>query len=296
MPASCSAGSPPAIGDELVDGDSSAPTSPTEAGIAAQRERVRAARRSACARSTRRGARTCSAVADALVKKSVWIIGGDGWAYDIGYGGLDHVLASGHERQRAGARHRGLLQHRRPDVQGHAARRGREVRRRRQADGQEGPGADGDDLRQRLRRPGRDGRQRRADASRPSARRRPTTARRSSSPTATASPTASTCATAWTSRRPPCCPATGRCSATTRPSAGEGKNPLAARLAGAEPAAEEVRLQRDALHHARPQRSRGGRARCSSRRSRTCTTRWRLYEHWASMPGVAARSRRNSMI
>jgi pyruvate-ferredoxin/flavodoxin oxidoreductase len=35
------------------------------------------------------------AVADYLVKKSVWIIGGDGWAYDIGYGGLDHVLASG---------------------------------------------------------------------------------------------------------------------------------------------------------------------------------------------------------
>ena len=30
-----------------------------------------------------------------LVKKSVWIIGGDGWAYDIGYGGLDHVIASG---------------------------------------------------------------------------------------------------------------------------------------------------------------------------------------------------------
>ena len=36
-----------------------------------------------------------AAVADVLVKKSVWIIGGDGWAYDIGYGGLDHVLASG---------------------------------------------------------------------------------------------------------------------------------------------------------------------------------------------------------
>ncbi|MDP6490829.1 MAG: pyruvate:ferredoxin (flavodoxin) oxidoreductase [Kiritimatiellia bacterium] len=34
-------------------------------------------------------------VADYLVKKSVWILGGDGWAYDIGYGGLDHVLASG---------------------------------------------------------------------------------------------------------------------------------------------------------------------------------------------------------
>ncbi len=37
----------------------------------------------------------CSALADSLVKKSVWIVGGDGWAYDIGYGGLDHVLASG---------------------------------------------------------------------------------------------------------------------------------------------------------------------------------------------------------
>jgi pyruvate-ferredoxin/flavodoxin oxidoreductase len=34
-------------------------------------------------------------LADALVKKDVWIIGGDGWAYDIGFGGLDHVLASG---------------------------------------------------------------------------------------------------------------------------------------------------------------------------------------------------------
>ena len=37
----------------------------------------------------------CSSLADVLVKKSVWIMGGDGWAYDIGYGGLDHVLASG---------------------------------------------------------------------------------------------------------------------------------------------------------------------------------------------------------
>jgi pyruvate-ferredoxin/flavodoxin oxidoreductase len=40
-------------------------------------------------------ARQLLALADMLVKKSVWIIGGDGWAYDIGYGGLDHVLASG---------------------------------------------------------------------------------------------------------------------------------------------------------------------------------------------------------
>ena len=40
-------------------------------------------------------ARQLLSVADLLVKKSVWIVGGDGWAYDIGYGGLDHVIASG---------------------------------------------------------------------------------------------------------------------------------------------------------------------------------------------------------
>ena len=44
-----------------------------------------------------RTARDLLSVADALVKKSVWIVGGDGWAYDIGYGGLDHVLASGQD-------------------------------------------------------------------------------------------------------------------------------------------------------------------------------------------------------
>jgi pyruvate-ferredoxin/flavodoxin oxidoreductase len=41
------------------------------------------------------GARALLSVADELVDKSVWIVGGDGWAYDIGYGGLDHVLSSG---------------------------------------------------------------------------------------------------------------------------------------------------------------------------------------------------------
>ena len=40
-------------------------------------------------------ARRLDLLADYLVKKSVWLVGGDGWAYDIGYGGLDHVLASG---------------------------------------------------------------------------------------------------------------------------------------------------------------------------------------------------------
>ena len=42
-------------------------------------------------------ARRLEQFADYLVKKSVWIVGGDGWAYDIGYGGLDHVLASGRD-------------------------------------------------------------------------------------------------------------------------------------------------------------------------------------------------------
>jgi len=41
-------------------------------------------------------ARRLETLADALVPKSVWLVGGDGWAYDIGFGGLDHVLASGH--------------------------------------------------------------------------------------------------------------------------------------------------------------------------------------------------------
>jgi pyruvate-ferredoxin/flavodoxin oxidoreductase len=39
----------------------------------------------------------CLSVADHLVRRSIWLVGGDGWAYDIGYGGLDHVLASGHD-------------------------------------------------------------------------------------------------------------------------------------------------------------------------------------------------------
>jgi pyruvate/2-oxoacid:ferredoxin oxidoreductase beta subunit len=55
---------------------------------------------SASRSSSRRGAasseaRRLTTLADYLVRKSVWIVGGDGWAYDIGYGGLDHVLAMG---------------------------------------------------------------------------------------------------------------------------------------------------------------------------------------------------------
>jgi pyruvate-ferredoxin/flavodoxin oxidoreductase len=66
----------------------------TEAGIAAQRERV-AALEDRLRAIDAPEARELLSVAATLVKKSVWIVGGDGWAYDIGYGGLDHVLASG---------------------------------------------------------------------------------------------------------------------------------------------------------------------------------------------------------
>jgi pyruvate-ferredoxin/flavodoxin oxidoreductase len=65
-----------------------------EADYAAQRERV-ASLRAALKGNHSPAARRLDALADDLVKKTVWIIGGDGWAYDIGYGGVDHVLASG---------------------------------------------------------------------------------------------------------------------------------------------------------------------------------------------------------
>ena len=65
-----------------------------EADIAVQRERVASLKQRLLSLDTP-DAKQLLALADLLVKKSVWIIGGDGWAYDIGYGGLDHVLASG---------------------------------------------------------------------------------------------------------------------------------------------------------------------------------------------------------
>jgi pyruvate-ferredoxin/flavodoxin oxidoreductase len=65
-----------------------------EADIYEQRQRVAALKEKLNASPDSR-AKHLLAVADTLVRKSVWIIGGDGWGYDIGYGGLDHVLASG---------------------------------------------------------------------------------------------------------------------------------------------------------------------------------------------------------
>ncbi|MDE3063713.1 MAG: pyruvate:ferredoxin (flavodoxin) oxidoreductase [Acidobacteriota bacterium] len=83
----------PQVGSELVHGILDAPQK-TEAEINAQRERV-AVLRAKLAGADSSDARNLLAIADALVRKSVWILGGDGWAFDIGFGGLDHVLGSG---------------------------------------------------------------------------------------------------------------------------------------------------------------------------------------------------------
>ena len=83
----------PRLGAETVQQVLNADQS-DEAGIHEQRERIAALKqRLGSLRSA--PARSLLDLIDALSRKSVWIIGGDGWAYDIGYGGLDHVLASG---------------------------------------------------------------------------------------------------------------------------------------------------------------------------------------------------------
>ena len=80
---------PPQLVAALLGADQS-----TETGIAEQRARVAELKGLLAAKSSPEAARL-ALLADYLVKKSVWIVGGDGWAYDIGYGGLDHVLALG---------------------------------------------------------------------------------------------------------------------------------------------------------------------------------------------------------
>ncbi|HEX7707902.1 MAG TPA: pyruvate:ferredoxin (flavodoxin) oxidoreductase, partial [Thermoanaerobaculia bacterium] len=92
----------PELGDNLADEILSS-VQKDEADIAEQRERVEILksrlRRIELSQRMHKldstDAQHLLAVADYLVKKSVWIVGGDGWAYDIGFGGLDHVLASG---------------------------------------------------------------------------------------------------------------------------------------------------------------------------------------------------------
>jgi len=82
----------PQIGDDFVTSLLTADQK-DEAGIHAQRERV-AALKVKLAGINNENAKNLMTIADNLVKRSVWIVGGDGWAYDIGYGGLDHVMAS----------------------------------------------------------------------------------------------------------------------------------------------------------------------------------------------------------
>jgi pyruvate-ferredoxin/flavodoxin oxidoreductase len=83
----------PQLGDEFVTQILLADQA-DEAGIFEQRERI-AALKQKLQKIESPEARLLQPLANQLVKKSVWILGGDGWAYDIGYGGLDHVLASG---------------------------------------------------------------------------------------------------------------------------------------------------------------------------------------------------------
>jgi pyruvate-ferredoxin/flavodoxin oxidoreductase len=81
------------IGDELA-GELLHADQSNEKGINEQRDRVKALKKKLRQLMTPDALNLIS-LADELVKRSVWIVGGDGWAYDIGYGGLDHVLASG---------------------------------------------------------------------------------------------------------------------------------------------------------------------------------------------------------
>ena len=81
------------IGDELADHLLNADQS-DEDGISKQRDRVVELKKILNGRDDQDSVDLLG-LADKLVRKSVWVVGGDGWAYDIGYGGLDHVLASG---------------------------------------------------------------------------------------------------------------------------------------------------------------------------------------------------------
>jgi pyruvate-ferredoxin/flavodoxin oxidoreductase len=81
------------LGDDLVHGLLAAEQS-TPTGIYQQRRRV-SELKARLHSADDPDVRELLSLADVLVKRSVWIVGGDGWAYDIGYGGLDHVLASG---------------------------------------------------------------------------------------------------------------------------------------------------------------------------------------------------------
>ena len=85
----------PTVGDDLARDILNAPQE-RESEIAAQRERVEVLKHK-LASMENDAAHNLLSVVDHLVRRSIWIVGGDGWAYDIGYGGLDHVLATGRD-------------------------------------------------------------------------------------------------------------------------------------------------------------------------------------------------------
>ncbi|MGV8935622.1 MAG: pyruvate:ferredoxin (flavodoxin) oxidoreductase [Allorhizobium sp.] len=85
----------PQVGERLVDAILTAPQI-HESEIRSQRVRVGQLKTLLLTlKDTHRAASDLLSVVDHLVRRSIWIVGGDGWAYDIGYGGLDHVMASG---------------------------------------------------------------------------------------------------------------------------------------------------------------------------------------------------------
>ena len=239
-----------------------------------------------------RGARGCALLADYLVKKSVWIVGGDGWAYDIGYGGLDHVLVAGRDvnilvldtevYSNTGG------QASKATPLGAAAK----FAIGRQGGGQEGPRPDGHDLRQRLRGPGRHRRQGRADR-----------ARRSTRPRAYHGPSLiiaySHCiahgydmATASSSRSSRSTPATGRSTASTRAASRQGEPPAQARLGGRQDRRRGVHAQRDALPHGRE--ARPGALQAAARDGREARRRQRVavYEQLAGLTDAQVVRRR----
>ena len=202
------------VGSELADGILNADQT-NEAGIRAQRERVAALRQKLAGLGVLRG----------LAPRPARRLPGEEERVDRGRRrlGLRHRLRRPRprprdepRRERPGARHRGLLEHRRPAVEGHAARGRGQVRHGRQGHAEEGPGHDGHGLRLRVRRQGRLRREGRTDGQGVPGGGVLSGHRRSSSPTATASPTATTSCTASTSRSWRWSRATGRSTGSTR--------------------------------------------------------------------------------
>jgi len=87
----------PMVGEDLARSILNAPQE-RESELRAQRARVDALKQKLVTiKEKEEGAQALLSVLDHLVRRSIWVVGGDGWAYDIGYGGLDHVLATGRD-------------------------------------------------------------------------------------------------------------------------------------------------------------------------------------------------------